>query len=87
MTVYEWLFDVCKQRGMSEGEATVVLERLIADPANAAMSDRWGEAIENYTEPLKALLLHQLSLCVLSWINQENPKAFYKPLFDGSVRL
>jgi hypothetical protein len=87
MTVYEWLFEVCKQRGMSEGEVAVVLELLIADPVTAAMRDRWGETVETYTEPLKALLLHQLSVCVLRWINEENPKAFYKPLFDGSVRL
>jgi hypothetical protein len=86
MTVYEWLFDLCKQRGMLEAEAATVLERMISDPSTVEMRDRWGESIELYTEPLKALLVHRLSLCVVRWIEQENPRAFYKPLFDGTVK-
>ncbi len=87
MTVYEYLFDVCKRRGMSESEAMTVLERLVSDPVTKAMRDRWGESIDSYSEPLRALLVHQLCDCVMRWIAEENPKAFYRPLFDGSVRL
>lgn len=85
MTIFEWAIDYCKERGMQERDATVVVERVILHPATSSIRSGWGSEFESYPEPLKKLLVRTINDCVLEWIKLEDPHAFYRPLFDGSV--
>ena len=85
MTVYEWAFEFLKERGMTEKQAFVVLEKATMHPAMSGIRERWGEDYETYPEPMKKLLVTVIRECALKWIEQEDPHAFFRPLFDGSV--
>jgi hypothetical protein len=85
MTIFEWSIDYCKQRGMEERDAAVVMEKVFLHPATREIRDRWGDAYDSYPDPLKKLLVRTICECVLEWIKLEDPHAFYRPLFDGSV--
>lgn len=85
MTLYEWAFEYCKERGMLEKEAFVVVESTMLHPATESIRERWGESVENYPEPMKKLLARAICESALAWIEKENPHAFFKPLFDGTV--
>ena len=86
-TVYEWCFDFCKERGMCNTAAAATLEILIATPANMAMRQRWGEQIRDYTDPTKALLKSGIEQAGLKWILDNDPTVWYRPLFDGSLKV
>lgn len=85
MTIFEWAIHYCKERGMLERDAVSVVEKVILHPATRSVRDNWGESFDSYPEPLKKLLNSTLRECVLEWITLEDPHAFYRPLFDGSV--
>ena len=85
MTIFEWAIEFCKQRGMLEANATTVVEKVILHPATAGIRERWGDSFESYPEPLQKLLVKVICECAVQWIELEDPRAYYKPLFDGSV--
>jgi len=85
MTLYEWAFEFCKQRGMLESEAFEVVERAMLHPATVGVRGRWGESYDSYPEPMRRLLTRSLCESALGWIEAECPHAFYRPLFDGSI--
>ncbi len=47
MTLYEWAFEFCKQRGMLESEAFEVVERAMLHPATVGVRGRWGESYDS----------------------------------------
>ncbi len=85
MTLYEWAFEFCKERGMTEKEAFAVVEKAMLHPAAEGVRERWGESYDDYPEPMRKLLTKAICESALDWIQKENPKAFFKPLFDGTI--
>lgn len=85
MTIFEWAIDYCKQRGMQERDAAGVIEKVMIHPATSGIRGSWGDEFDSYPDPLKKLLVRAINDCVLEYIKLEDPHAFYRPLFDGSV--
>lgn len=86
MTVYDWAVDFCKERGMFPSEATSVVERAVSHPAMEGARLRWGDDWERYPEPSRALLEQTLKSCAVTWIIENDPNVWFRPLFDGSIK-
>jgi hypothetical protein len=85
MTVFEWAIEFCKKRGMLDAQAAGVVELVILEPECAGVRGNWGDSVDRYPAPLIALLEATICRCAVRWIDQNEPHAWFKPLFDGSV--
>lgn len=85
MTVFEWAISFCKKRGMLEGCAASVVEMVILEPECSGIVGRWGEKVDDYPAPIIALLEATLCRCAVRWIEANDPRAWFKPLFDGTM--
>lgn len=85
MTVFEWAISFCKKRGMLESQAAGVVEMVILEPECSGIIGGWGEDVSLYPLPLVALLEATICRCAVRWIERNDPRAWYKPLFDGTV--
>jgi len=85
MTIREWLVDYCYQRGMFENDANAVVDAMMADEANESMNGRWNDKVSDYPRPLLAVLVLSLNRAAVAHIEKNCPKAWYKPLFDGTA--
>jgi len=86
MTVYDWAVVFLKERGMWPSEAAAVVERAFAHPALTGARARWGEAWDDYPAPSRVLLVDTLIKCGLAYIEEHEPRVWYRPLFDGTIK-
>ncbi|MGZ3302958.1 MAG: hypothetical protein ACXVBG_18885 [Isosphaeraceae bacterium] len=86
MTLREWAMDYCLQRGMPPTSAKAVLERVDLE-TNVEMTCPWEW---DTTDGYSAFLLDVLSICIdlaaVTWIEQNCPEAWYKPMFDRMAK-
>lgn len=65
--------------GMSEGDANKVFA--LVHSQITSMEGRWLEPVDSYPESIFNLTWNQSKEIALEWIDQNKPKAFYRPMF------
>lgn len=85
MTIREWAEDYCFQRGMFPDQAKAVVEKAMEHKANEAMKGRWNDSIDGYPKPLLVALTLSINDAAVAYIEEKCPKAWFKPMFDGSA--
>ncbi len=81
MTFRQALVAEMVSRGMFESQANKVMEIVIADEVNRDMAGRWDEDASKYPAPLLIVLWLNARETALAWIDQNLPRAFYRPMF------
>ena len=82
MTFHEWGINQLEQNGIFEQDvAETIMQAIEADEANAAMAGRWTEDVEGYPDVMKAVLWLSIKDHALIWIDQNKPRAWYRPMF------
>ena len=81
MTFREKAIEMLTSRGMFDAQAEAVVERVVADEANAPMRDRWDDDVAGYPEPMLAVLWFTVRTNAVEWIDEHCPKAWYRPMF------
>lgn len=84
-TIRDFCVQYCTQRGMFDSQAEAVVEQMMADPALESMAGRWDDRVSDYPQPMLAVLVMSLRSNAVSWIEENLPKAWYKPMFDGTA--
>lgn len=82
MTFRQWAENFCVQNGMFPQQAKEVVERLIDSPASEAMAGRWDSNVDGYPPQMRSVILIGLKNEALSWIDQNLPAAWYRPMFE-----
>ncbi len=81
MTFRQALVAEMVSRGMFESQANKVMDLVIADEINRDMAGRWDEDASEYPAPLLIVLWLNARGTALEWIDQNLPRAFYRPMF------
>lgn len=82
MTIANEVKKFLVDRGMFEDDANAVLERMKTAPENGAMKDRWNDPVSDYPPAIKALALFSAKKHGLEYIDENIPKAWFRPMFD-----
>jgi hypothetical protein len=83
MTFAEKAKEMLTERGMTEFQADAVLERVKADPANEVMQDRWEHSITHYGEAELRTLWYTVRTNAVEWMDENCPRAWFRPMFAG----
>ena len=81
MTVEEKLKNMLVERGMFENQANAVMEAVKTDKGNEAMLGRWNEPANAYPETLYLVLWSSVKDAALAWIDENCPRAWFRPMF------
>ena len=81
MTIEEKLIEMLINNGMDDVQAKQVMERVKAAKANAAMTQRWSDAVEDCPEDLFKPLWISTEDHALEWIDANLPLAWFRPMF------
>ena len=72
--------------GMFLANAEKVFEEMEKDEANESMKDRWNDDHEAfYPESMAAVVIMITNLAVVKWIDENLPKAWFRPMFTGEL--
>ncbi len=85
MTIKEKLVDMLHDGGMFREQATAVVERVIADPANESMAGRWNDTPEDYPPAILNLAWFSTKRHALAWIDENCPQAWFRGMFEDQV--
>jgi len=69
--------------GMFDNDAEKVFELFIQQDSQESMKSRWNEDAANYPPSILNLSLMSLKRFALEWINENQPLAWYKAMFEG----
>jgi len=81
MSIREYLLKQLSTRGMFDSDAIAVLSRVEEDPNLREMTGRWEDEQTDYPPGMMAVLWMYVKQYVLQWIDEEKPKAWFRPLF------
>ena len=85
MTMREWSIDYLTSNGMFLDQAEATLAICVADKAYEVMTGRWNDSTDGYPAPLLAVMCMALNYSAVQWIDANLPKAWYRPMFDGTA--
>ena len=72
------------ENGMFEEQAAQVVEMAKKDEANESMKNRWGDDVEGYPPVMLSILRVSLNDIAVRWIDENQPKAWYRPMFANN---
>lgn len=84
MTFRESAISFLTDNGMFDSQAIQVLERVKADPANAAMAQRWNDDISEYPPQMQVLVRTAARRAALAYIDETCPQAWFRPMFTDN---
>ena len=71
--------NMLEENGMCGKSADAVMNK--AKEAIPDMKNRWGDDINDYPNPLVAVIWVTTKNIALEWIDENLPKAWYRPMF------
>lgn len=80
-TIENYLLAMLQERGMFESQAQAVLDMVKTAPENQAMQGRWSESTDAYPEIIIKMMWISTKDKALEWIDQNLPRAWYRPMF------
>ena len=83
MTFETMCNDFCQSNGMSDTEANQVVEKLKnSDLITDSMRQSFNSPVEDYPPSVQALVMMALKPVATEWIEENIPRAWFKPLFQ-----
>ena len=73
--------------GLFETQAREVMDRVVADKANAAMSDRWKQPSTAYSDFSLIILAVRVSAETDLYLKEKHPRHWARPIFDKTHPL
>ena len=89
MTIRQKLEHRLFMGGMYPEGAKAVLDRMVAEDAALdypLMASRWTDEVEGYSAGLLVLLELDANRHALAWIDENEPKAWYRSVFDPAAQ-
>lgn len=83
MTIRELMIHNLMERGLFEDQAEQVMD--ICESELKSMSRRWDDPKDSYNQTFLISLWANVGKIAYSWIEDNYPVAFYKPLFKVFV--
>ncbi len=75
------------QHGMFESQAQKVFEQYITKTSNNDQDSRWwDDPITDYPPSIHAIIIMAANREAMTWIDQELPKAWYRPIFEQYLK-
>ena len=84
MTFEQYAKKYLFENGMFEEQAAQVVEMAKKDEANESMKNRWGDDVEGYPPDMLSILRVSLNDTAVRWIDENQPKAWYRPMFANN---
>ncbi len=85
MTYRKWAEDYLFNFGLTECHAKEVVEIAIRETTYESLKGRWEESRHESPRALLILVKRTIDQCAMAWIERNDPNAWYKPFFDGSI--
>lgn len=80
MNFYNFFINQLTQRGVFEGQAKLIMDKVIAN--NPHMDGRWDELTINYPQQLTNIIWISVEQETLEFIKENCPQAWFRPIFD-----
>jgi len=84
VTVEAKMKTLLEENGMFPEQADAVMELAKADESLKSMTGRWQDDEEGYMRPILTAVWVAVRRCAVQWIDENTPKAWYRPMFAGS---
>lgn len=77
------LLKYCTDRGMFDSQAKTVVDLAIEeiDTSGGEYKTTWDRPANEYPDEVIAVMLMILKRTALKWIDENKPKAFFRPMF------
>ena len=85
MTIKEYLSKALEDRGMFPHQAVEVVAGVVE--ATTEMAGRWDDDTEGYPPQMLAVLWYSVDRAALKWIDENLPKAWFRPMFVKEPQL
>lgn len=86
MTFEEKLLELLQELGMFSNQAEEVLEMVKKDKANESMDGRWADDISDYPDTIIKILWFGAKYTALAYIDENCPKAWFRPMFESELK-
>ena len=86
MTIEDKIKEMLVSKGMWDNQADAVLAQMKVDDENGfvhPMKGWWTDDVEGYPNSLLAVLFVTADRVALQWIDENKPKAWFRPMFAG----
>lgn len=88
LSIYGRLIAHMKQNGLTEKAAEEIMVAVKLAPTIASMTDRWADDGNSLSRSAMALLWERVvKPNTLAWIVENDPQAWYRPLFEDAITL
>lgn len=81
MTVSEWCRAQLKKNGMSQDQAEACLSLFVKSDLAEPMLGRFEQELDQFVNVELAALVGNLKLFALEWIDENCPRAWFRPMF------
>ena len=86
MTFEEMCKNYCTSNGMAAESAEEVIKELkISELIPEYLANKFNSPTSDYPDSVKAIVMMGLKDVAVSWIDKNQPQAWYRPLFVGGV--
>ncbi len=82
MTTREKLESILQSRGLFPQQAKEVMDICVNDEQLNSSHISWNQPSEGYPDSLYSVLMMRIGEITLEWIDQNNPLAWFRPMFD-----
>jgi len=83
MTTFKtFIMNRLTDHGMWPKDAETIFERVKDHEINQSITQRWNDQVDEYPKVMSETLWMGAKSIALEWIDENQPEAFYRPLFE-----